>query len=151
VQHSGSNHGRVRARRCAVQALYQWIVTRASPSEIVGEFVADRELIKVDIDYFSELTREVPSRFQDLLTIIKPTIDRDWAQIGPVEQSILLIGTYELRFCPQVPWRVVLNEGVELCKMFGPEDAHKYINGVLDKVARQCREIEITGNPTVNI
>ncbi len=134
-----------------MQALYQWIVTHASPTEIVGEFVADRELVKVDIDYFSELTREVPSKFEDLLTTIKSAIDRDWTQIGPVEQSILLIGTYELRFCPQVPWRVVVNEGVELCKMFGAEDAHKYINGVLDKIAHECRVFETSGNPTVNI
>ena len=134
-----------------MQALYQWIVTHASPAEIVGEFVADRELVKVDIEYFSELTREVPSRYDDLLTTIKLAIDRDWTQIGPVEQSILLIGTYELRFCPNIPWRVAINEGVELCKMFGAEDAHKYINGVLDKIAHACREIEISGNPTVDI
>ena len=134
-----------------MQALYQWIVTHAPPAEIVGEFVADRELVKVDIEYFSELTREVPSRFDDLLTTIKLAIDRDWTQIGPVEQSILLIGTYELRFCPHIPWRVAVNEGVELCKMFGAEGAHKYINGVLDKIARKCRDVETSGNPTVNI
>jgi len=134
-----------------VQALYQWIVTRAPPAEIVSEFVADRELAKVDIDYFSELTREIPTRFENLLTIIKSAVDRDWTQIGPVEQGILLIGTYELRFCPYVPWRVVVNEGVELCKMFGAEGAHKYINGVLDKIAHECREFETSGKPTVNI
>ena len=119
--------------------------------EIVGEFVADRELIKVDIDYFVELTREVTARFDDLFVSIEPAIDRSWAQIGPVEQSILLIGTYELRNCPHIPWRVVLNECVELCKMFGADDAHKYINGVLDKIARKSREIEIGANSTVNI
>lgn len=134
-----------------MQALYQWIVTHAPPAEIVSEFVADRELAKVDIDYFSELTREIPTRFENLLTIIKSAVDRDWTQIGPVEQGILLIGTYELRFCPYVPWRVVVNEGVELCKMFGAEDAHKYINGVLDKIAHECREFETSGKPTVNI
>lgn len=151
MSRTGSNHGRVRARRCAVQALYQWIVARAAPAEIIGEFVADRELVKVDLDYFTELTREVPARFDDLFASIEPTIDRSWAQIGPVEQSILLIGTYELRYCPGIPWRVVVNEGVELCKMFGPEDAHKYINGVLDKIARGCREVEIADNSTVKI
>ena len=60
-------------------------------------------------------------------------------------------GTYELKFCPQIPWRVVLNEAVELCKMFGAEDAHKYINGVLDTIAAESRRVEIAGNPTVNI
>ncbi len=150
MPHAGSKHGRVRARRCAVQGLYQWGVTKASPLDIVHEFVADREMIKVDIEYFTELMREVPAKFNDLFASIEPTIDRSWAQIGPVEQSILLIGTYELQYCEYIPWRVVLNEGVELCKMFGPEDAHKYINGVLEKVARGCRLIEVDGNLTKN-
>jgi len=121
------------------------------PADIVGEFVADRELIKVDLEYFSELAREVPARFDELFAGIEPAIDREWGQIDPVERAILLIGTYELRFCPGIPWRVVLNEAVELTKMFGAEDAHKYINGVLDKIARESRAVEIAGNPTVNI
>jgi transcription antitermination protein NusB len=142
---AGSNHGRMRARRCVVQALYQWIVARTPPAEIVREFVADRELIKVDIEYFTELTRSIPLKFDELLEEINPAIDRKWTQVDPVEQAILLIGTYELRFCPHVPWRVVVNEAVELCKMFGAEDAHKYINGVLDKLARTSRVAEISG------
>ncbi len=122
----------------------------APPEDIVGEFVADRELIKVDLEYFSELVREVPARFDELIAGIEPAIDREWVQIDPVERAILLIGTYELRFCPQIPWRVVLNEAIELCKMFGAEDAHKYINGVLDKIAATSRDMEIAGSPTVN-
>ncbi|MDA0821519.1 MAG: transcription antitermination factor NusB [Proteobacteria bacterium] len=134
----------MRARRCVVQALYQWIVARTPPADIIREFVADRELIKVDIEYFTELTRSIPLKFDELLGEINPVIDRQWAQVDPVEQAILLIGTYELRFCPHVPWRVVVNEAVELCKMFGAEDAHKYINGVLDKLARTARVAEIS-------
>lgn len=127
-----------------MQALYQWIVARTPPADIIREFVADRELIKVDIEYFTELTRSIPLKFDELLGEINPVIDRQWAQVDPVEQAILLIGTYELRFCPHVPWRVVVNEAVELCKMFGAEDAHKYINGVLDKLARTARVAEIS-------
>jgi transcription antitermination protein NusB len=127
-----------------VQALYQWIVARTPPADIIREFVADRELIKVDIEYFAELTRSIPPKFDELLGEISPVIDRQWAQVDPVEQAILLIGAYELRFCPHVPWRVVVNEAVELCKMFGAEDAHKYINGVLDKLARTARVAEIS-------
>jgi transcription antitermination protein NusB len=134
----------MRARRCVVQALYQWIVARTPPADIIREFVADRELIKVDIEYFAELTRSIPPKFDELLGEISPVIDRQWAQVDPVEQAILLIGAYELRFCPHVPWRVVVNEAVELCKMFGAEDAHKYINGVLDKLARTARVAEIS-------
>jgi N utilization substance protein B len=134
----------MRARRCAVQALYQWRVTQTSPVDIIGEFVADRELVKVDIDYFSQLTRRIPENYDELLTHITPELDRGWARIDTVEQAILLIGTYELQFCPEVPWRVVVNEAVNLCKMFGAQDAHKYINGVLDKIARAIRAFEIS-------
>lgn len=150
MQRPGSHSGRVRARRCAVQALYQWIMAGTPPASIVKEFVAERELIKVDMDYFTELTREVPGKFDQLLAAIEPALDRSWSQLDTVERAILLIGTYELRFCPQIPWRVVINEAIELCKMFGAEDAHRYVNGVLDKVAHECRCVEIAGLPTVN-
>ncbi len=146
---AGSHKGRIRARRCAVQALYQWIITSTPPATIVKEFVADRELIDVDMNYFSELTREIPSKYVDLLAPIESAIDRSWAQIDTVERAVLLIGTYELHFCPQIPWRVVLNEAVELCKMFGAQDAHRYVNGVLDKIARAARKVEIEGQTTV--
>jgi N utilization substance protein B len=139
----------MRARRCAVQALYQWIVAKTPPAEIVCEFLKDRELVKVDIDYFSDLTHSIPIKFTELLGDIEPAIDRKWARIDTVEQAVLLIGAYELRFCPHVPWRVVLNEAVDLCKMFGAEDGHKYINGVLDKVAQETRKVEIAGTSRV--
>ena len=148
--HAGSHAGRVRARRCAVQSLYQWIIAGTPPASIVQEFIADRELIKVDMDYFTELTREIPSRFDELIATIEPKIDRPWPRIDTVERAILLIGTYELCFCLYIPWRVVLNEAVELCKMFGAEDGHRYINGVLDKIAQDSRCGEIVGSPTVN-
>ncbi len=151
MSHAGSHAGRVRARRCAVQALYQWIVAGTPPTTIVQEFVADRELIKVDMGYFTELTAEIPARFDTLIAAIEPKIDRTWLQVDTVERAILLIGTYELHFCPQLPWRVVLNEAVELCKMFGAEDGHRYINGVLDKIARDALCEEITGSPTLSI
>lgn len=126
---------RVRARRCAVQALYQWLLADQPPKEIINEFIADRELVNVDMDYFSLLTRTIPERYQELQEIIQPYIDREWAQIDPVEKCVLLVGAFELTSCPDIPWKVVINEAVSLCKMFGSEDAHKYINGVLDKVA----------------
>lgn len=125
--------------------MYQWIVADTPPANIVQEFIADRELVNVDMDYFSELTREIPSKFVELLAVIEPAIDRNWTRIDTVERAILLIGTYELRFCPQIPWRVVLNEAVELCKMFGAEGAHRYVNGVLDKIAHERRCVEIAG------
>ncbi len=143
--HAGSHQGRVRARRCAVQALYQWIITGTSPESIVAEFVAERELIKVDVDYFAQLSREIPRHYEALLADIECAIDREWLRIDPVERAVLLLSTYELRHCPQIPWRVVVNEGVELSKMFGADEAHRYINGVLDKIAQLTRQTEISG------
>ncbi|MBI4693671.1 MAG: transcription antitermination factor NusB [Gammaproteobacteria bacterium] len=139
---AGSNSGRVRARRCAVQALYQWQLTGQDPNDIYREFVADRELVKVDMGYFATLTREIPARVTELLAELDPALDREWTKIGPVERSVLLIGAYELRYSPHIPWRVVLNEAIELNKMFGADEAHRYVNGVLDKVARRLRPHE---------
>ena len=140
---AGGHYGRVRARRCAVQALYQWQLAGQDPNEILREFVAERELFKVDMEYFSTLTREIPCHLETLQADLKPALDREWHKLGPVERGVLLVGAYELRFCPHVPWRVVVNEAVELCKMFGADEAHKYINGVLDKTARSLRAQEI--------
>ena len=139
----GSNRKRVRARRCAVQALYQWQLSGHAPHEILAEFVAERELIDVDMDYFSVLTRNIPREISVLLADLATVLDREWTRIDPVERSVLLIGTYELRFCPQMPWRVVINEGVELSKMFGTAEGYRYINGILDKLARTLRQVEI--------
>jgi N utilization substance protein B len=144
VRGPGSNRQRIRARRCAVQALYQWQLSGQAPREILEEFVAERELIDVDIDYFSTLTRNIPEEFSVLLADLGEVLDREWARVDPVERSVLLIGAYELRFCPQLPWRVVINEGVELSKMFGSADGYRYVNGILDKLARRLRRAEIT-------
>jgi transcription antitermination protein NusB len=140
---ASGNVGRIRARRCAVQALYQWQLAGQDPNEILREFVAERELIKVNLEYFSMLTREIPQQIDTLLSDLAPALDREWSKLGPVERSVLLVGAYELRFCLQMPWRVVVNEAVELCKMFGADEAHKYVNGVLDRTARAIRAAEI--------
>ena len=139
----GGHQGRVRARRCAVQALYQWQMAGGEPHDIVSEFVAERELVSVDMEYFSELVREVPTRFEVLTADLIPYLDREWRQLDPVERSVLLIGAYEMRYCLQIPYRVVINEGVELCKMFGTVEGHRYINGVLDRLAHTSRGTEI--------
>ena len=125
-----------------MQALYQWQLGGQDPNDILKEFVADRELVKVDMSYFATLTREIPARIEELLVDLQPALDREWSKIGPVERSVLLIGTYELRYSPHVPWRVVINEAIELNKMFGADEAHRYVNGVLDKVARRLRPHE---------
>lgn len=143
---TGLHHGRVRARRCAVQALYQWQMAGQEPCDIVREFVADRELVSVDMDYFSALVRDVPTQFETLKADLAPCLDREWRQLDPVERSVLLIGAYEMRNCLEVPYRVVINEGIELCKMFGTVEGHRYINGVLDRLAHATRGPEIAAS-----
>ncbi len=139
----GGHHGRVRARRCAVQALYQWQMAGQEPRDIVQEFVAERELVSVDMEYFTTLVREVPQHFDTLQADLTPLLDREWRQLDPVERSVLLIGAYEMRYCLEIPYRVVINEGVELCKMFGTVEGHRYVNGVLDRLAHTTRGAEV--------
>ncbi len=135
--------GRVNARRCAVQALYQWLMTAHAPDTIVAEFLADREIDSVDLDYFEELVREVTGSFETLRSDLEVCIDREWHRLDAVERAVLLIGAYEMRHCQEIPYRVVINEGVELCKMFGTVEGHRYVNGVLDRLARERRGPEI--------
>jgi N utilization substance protein B len=144
---NSGNAGRVKARRCAVQALYQWQVAGATPETILAEFLNEREVDKVDVEYFAELARDIPRQITELRAVIEPLLDRPWERVGPVERSVLLIGAYELKNCLHIPYRVVVNEGIELSKMFGADEAHRYINGVLDRLARSLREVEISAGP----
>ena len=89
--------------------------------------------------------REIVRLEPALRAELETAIDRPWERIGPVERSVLLLGVYELLHSPHIPWRVVVNEGIELCKMFGADEAHRYVNGVLDKLARRIRKIEVEG------
>lgn len=138
-----ANRGRIRARRCAVQALYQWLMTAETPDTIVREFLAEREVEHVDVDYFTALVLEVADGFDVLKTDLEDCIDREWNQLDPVERCVLLIGAHEMRHCLEMPFRVVINEGVELCKMFGTAEGHRYVNGVLDRLAQARRAPEV--------
>ena len=141
------NRGRVRARRCAVQALYQWQLNAQEPSDIIREFVAEREFDQVDVDYFNALMHDIPAEFEQLTSDLRACIDREWDKLDPVERSVLLIGAYEMRHRLEVPYRVVINEGVELCKMFGTVEGHRYVNGVLDRLAHAQRAVEVAAAP----
>ncbi|MBI3343277.1 MAG: transcription antitermination factor NusB [Gammaproteobacteria bacterium] len=131
------------ARHKAVQALYQWQVSRQDMNEIDAQFSEEQDMRKVDIAYFQELLRQVPKRLEELDAQIAPALDRPLAEVDPVERAILRIGAYELQFRPDVPYRVVINEAVELAKVFGGEQGYKYVNSVLDKVARNLRVTEM--------
>ena len=133
------------ARRCAVQALYEWQMTGQEPRLIAAQFLADQDLGKADPDYFRELVQEVPARAAAIDAALEPFLDRPLAQVDPVERAILRIGGYELMQRPDIAYRIVINEAVELAKVFGAEQGHRFVNGVLDKLARAVRPVEFAG------
>ena len=141
---SFSKYARVRARRSAVQALYQWAMSEVPIQEVINEFVNERtELKKADTDYFKEILNGATKECENLDKQLIPLLDRALDDLDPVEKAILQIGLYELTFHPELPYRVVLNEAVDLAKMFGAEQSYKYINGVLDKAAQKIRKEEM--------
>jgi N utilization substance protein B len=137
---SGSRN---KARRAAVQALYQWQLTEQPPDQIETHFINDHELSGVDLEYFHELVREIPRHLHELDDHLLPHLDREIGEVDPVERAILRIGAFEFEFRPEIPYKVVLNEAVELAKTFGAEHGHKYVNAVLDKVAAKLRANEV--------
>lgn len=139
----GSRH---LARQAAVQALYQWQLTEQSPEDIEDHFILDHEMSKVDMDYFDQLVRQIPLHIHELDDHLIPHLDREMDEVDPVERAILRVGAYELEFHPEVPYKVVINESVELSKTFGAEHGHKFVNGVLDKVAAKLRAVEMNAS-----
>ena len=139
---------RVRARRSAVQALYQWFLTGEPMSLIISEFEQDRkELKKADRDYFRELLAGISANSEEILDALVPVLDRSPHELDPVTRAVLHLGIYELIHQPLLPLRVVLNEAVELARMFGAEDSYKYINGVLDQAAQRLRPEAAADSP----
>ncbi|MGH8398338.1 MAG: transcription antitermination factor NusB [Gammaproteobacteria bacterium] len=140
-----TTHGaraRVRARRLTLQGLYQWQMSGASANAIIAQLYASQNIKDTDTEYFEELLRRSITDGDDLDAAITPHLDRPVTQLDPIERGILLLSTCELKSRPDVPYRVVLNEAVELAKKFGAEESHKYINAVLDKVAGELRKAE---------
>jgi len=136
------SRARNKARRCALQAVYQWQVGGESMGEIEAQFLAEQDPVQVDLAYFSELVQCVPKHEAELDAHMTPFLDRSIAELDPVELAILRIGICELAYHLDVPFRVVINEAVELAKVFGAEQSHRFINGVMDKVARELRRAE---------
>lgn len=134
--------GRHLARRCAVQALYQWQMTKQSPEQIVETFIGNQNLQGKHKDYFLSLINIIPNRISDIDGLIAPHLDRDQEKVDLIEQAILRLGTYELRFDHGIPVKVVIDEAIDLAKTFCSEHGYKYVNGVLDKVAAEVRKNE---------
>ncbi len=134
---------RRKARHYAMQALYQWHMADAPLNVIEAEFRSDYDFDHVDLEYFQALLHGVPGCVDELEAVFEPLLDRSIKDLDPIERTLLRMGTFELRERIDVPYKVVINEAVALAKKFGASESHKYINGVLDKAARQLREAEI--------
>lgn len=137
-----SNRVRSKARHAALQALYQWQLAHQDLRDIDAQFLTEQDMTKVDVPYFRELLHQIPAHLDTLDDHIIPLLDRPLSEVDPVERALLRMGAYELAFRPDIPYRVVINEAVELAKIFGGEAGYKYVNSILDKLAHKLRELE---------
>lgn len=157
---------RSQARRYALLALYQWQLTGEDPAQIVRQFVEDPAWVAelagglagveedalspgpaYDRELFRDLVHGIPARLEEIDGKLQPVLDRPILQVDPVERAILRLGTFEILSSPAMPCRVVINEAVDLAKLLGAEQGHRYVNGVLDRLARAVRPAEMTGGP----
>jgi N utilization substance protein B len=134
---------RRRSREFALQGLYQWQLTGKDPVMISAELAESTEFPKSDVGYFRTLLNGTVGHAAELEAQITPSLDRKFRELSPIERGILLLAGYELVHELEVPYRVVINEAVELAKIYGGTDGYKYVNGVLDKLAPQLREVEV--------
>ncbi|CAA9890587.1 transcription antitermination protein [Candidatus Methylobacter favarea] len=137
------SQARTNARKAAVQALYQWQMTGQNLGEIELQFQEEERLKDAQKSYFTELFHEIPKNLETLDQSLAEFVDRPVDMIDPVERAILRIGAYELLHRLNMPYRVILNESINLAKCFGADGSHKYINGILDKIAQKERAVEI--------
>ena len=134
---------RSRARRRATQALYAWQVAGNPMSSVIDEFRHEQDMEIADLAYFEDLLRGVEAHCAELDAALQPYLDREVAQVDLIERAVLRLAAYELRHRPDVPYRVVINEAIEVAKRFGTEHGHTYVNGVLDKAAKAWRAAEL--------
>lgn len=136
------------AREFAVQALYEWFVAGHEVAAVRLRTEGDADFKRADKEFFRALWTGVSSDPSPLIALVQPHIDRPFEQVSPIERSIILIGAWELQSRLDIPYRVAINESVELAKTFGGTDGHKWVNGVLDKLAPALRADEIAAAPT---
>lgn len=133
---------RSRARRRALQAVYAWQISGNPIDRVIDEFRHEQDMEIADLDYFEDLVRGVEKNRDELDAALAPHLDREMDRVDPIERATLRIGAYELRHRVDVPYRVVINEAVEVAKRFGTDYGHTYVNGVLDKLAADWRRAE---------
>ncbi len=134
---------RHRARELALQGIYEWRLSGSSATEIGRSTGDDKSLGRYDTGLYQQLLRGTIAQHEALGTLVAPHLDRPLDELSPIEFSVLLLGAYELTQQPEVPYRVIINEAVELAKTFGGSDGYKFVNGVLDKLAAQVRAAEV--------
>ncbi len=134
---------RRRSREFALQGLYEWLLNKDDASVVIEHIKQAHGFNKADTKHFVDLLSGTIAQYDALCTKIIPHIDRDLNELSPIEYAILLLGTFELVNCLEIPYRVVINEAIELTKSFGGIDSHKFVNGVLDKIATDTRRSEV--------
>ncbi|HAU3862591.1 TPA: transcription antitermination factor NusB [Legionella pneumophila] len=136
--------GKRRARKFALQALYQWLMSGTDLHEIEAQFRTINNMDKVDGEYFCRLLYGIPAHVEALEASLIPYLDREINALNPIEHTVLRIGSFELFYCPEIPYKVILDESVSLTKEFGSQEGYRYVNGVLNNLARQVRSVEIS-------
>jgi len=136
---------RSRARRRALQALYAWQIGGSAMKAVIEQFQHEQDMEVADLDYFEDLLHGVEKNLAAIDESLKPYVDREIEQIDPIERATLRMAAYELKYRPDVPYRVIINEAIEVTKRFGADHGHSYVNGVLDKLALQLRAVEKRG------
>lgn len=145
MSHKGYYEPRRRARRRALQAIYQWQMTGQDVNDILRQFLEIQNMNGVDKEHFEKLLRGVERLQEELDSELQPFLDRPARQLDQMERVVLRIGAFELLHCPELPFKVVIGECVDLADRFGSEQGHAYVNAVLDKAARSWRELETAG------
>ena len=137
-----AKNSRRRSRELALQGVYQWRMTGGESAQIEKQICGEKGLGRYDAEFLNQLLNGVLKQHADLEAAVTPHLDRELAELSPIEYSVLLLGAYEMIRHPEIPYRVIINEAVELAKTFGGTDGHKFVNGVLDKLAVQVRAAE---------
>jgi len=142
---NGFNAGaRRKARHYALQALYQWQISRNPLQQIERQFLTEYDFKQVDLEYFQDLLHQIPAQVGDLELAFTPYLDRPLKDLNPIELTLLRMGCYELTHRIDVPFKVAINEAVALAKKFGAAESHKYINAVMDQLAKKLRAVEVS-------
>ncbi|AIF49273.1 transcription antitermination factor NusB [Dyella japonica] len=136
---------RSRARRRALQAIYAWQIGGSRMNAVIDQFRHEQDMEVADLEYFEDLLHGVERHVEVIDEALKPYVDREVGQIDPIERAALRLATYELKYRPDVPYRVIINEAIEVTKRFGADHGHSYVNGVLDKLAAALRSTEKRG------